>query len=197
MTAINRRLSTIKNLSGFSVVSTSYESIATVTVGSGGSSTITFSSIPSTYKHLQLRISSQTNRGTFGTDFGVVRFNSDSGSNYVRHFIGSDGASALVGATTSTTFATAATSGTSTGGTFGANVIDILDYADTNKYKTLKNLSGNDLNGAVGGYYGELYFLSGLWMSTSAISTITITPNSGTLFTQHSTFALYGIKGAA
>lgn len=173
-----------------------YDSIATVTVGSGGSSSVSFTSIPSTYKHLQLRISGQTNRGTFGTDFAVVRFNSDSGSNYSRHFIGSDGASALAGATTSTTFVTAATTGTSTGGTFGANVIDILDYADTNKYKTIRNLSGNDLNGAVGGYYGELYYLSGLWMSTSAITSITLTPNSGSAFTQHSIFALYGIKGA-
>lgn len=35
--------------------STDYDSIATTTVGAGGAASITFSSIPSTYQHLQIR----------------------------------------------------------------------------------------------------------------------------------------------
>jgi hypothetical protein len=73
--------------------------------------------------------------------------------------------------------------------TFTGGVIDILDYSNTNKYKTFRGLSGGDTNGA-----GNVFLRSGLWMSTSAINSIVITPNGNT-FAQHSSFALYGIKG--
>ena len=59
----------------FSLQSTnSYESIQTVTVGSGGQSTISFTSIPSTYKHLQIRMLA---RATGASTVGLIRFNSD------------------------------------------------------------------------------------------------------------------------
>ena len=77
------------------------------------------------------------------------------------------------------------------GSTFGAVVIDILDYANTNKYKTIRSLSGTDYNntsGAVG-------LFSGSWRNTNAITTIKITASSANL-AQYSQFALYGIKGA-
>ena len=176
-------------------IPTDFESIATVTVSSGGSANIEFTSIPSTYKHLQIRISAQSNRGTFGTDYNNMTVNNDTGSNYARHFIGGDGSAPLVGGSSSVNYIAAGACGTSTGSTFGASVIDILDYANTNKYKTIRTLSGNDLNGSVGGYGGEAYLLSSLWMNTNAITSIKIVPNSGTLYTQHTKFSLYGING--
>jgi hypothetical protein len=66
-----------------------------------------------------------------------------------------------------------------------------LDYANTNKYKTTRSIGGNDNNGS-----GFVSLISGLWLSTSAISNIEIIPLNGTLWTQYSHFALYGIKGA-
>jgi hypothetical protein len=175
---------------------TSFDSIATVTVGSGGSATISFTSIPSTYKHLQLRISAQTNRGTFGSDYSNITFNSDTGSNYSRHTLGSDGDTPLTGTTSNGSYVSGGATGTTTGGTFAGTIIDILDYANTNKYKSVKTLSANDFNGKISGYGGEIYLLSGMWMSTSAISSITINRNSGSLYSQNSTFALYGIASS-
>ena len=73
---------------------------------------------------------------------------------------------------------------------FGSGVIDILDYANTNKYKTVRTLSGDDKNGS-----GYVVFGSGLWQNTNAVSTITLTNHGATNFQQYSSFALYGIKG--
>jgi hypothetical protein len=77
------------------------------------------------------------------------------------------------------------------GSTFGAVVIDILDYANTNKYKTIRSLSGtsyNNNNGAVG-------LFSGSWRNTNAITAITLQASAANL-AQYSQFALYGIKGS-
>jgi hypothetical protein len=179
----------------------SYESIATVTVGSGGSGTITFSSIPSTFEHLQIRAIAQTNRATYNTSGASYRINSDTGSNYAYHLIQSDPASPSTavnaGASSSTNILGAISLSSSVAtNVFGAFVMDILDYKNTNKYKTVRILSGADTNGAASGFAGFMQFSSGLWQSTSAVSTLTFTPADGTQFNQYSTFALYGIKGA-
>ncbi|NCU72421.1 MAG: hypothetical protein EBY66_05360 [Candidatus Fonsibacter lacus] len=123
-----------QNYSRYSITG-SYESIATVTVGSGGSSYIEFTSIPATYSHLQIRIISAS--------------------------------------------------------VFGTTVVDILDYANTNKYKTFRSLMGIDNNGS-----GSIRLRSGLWMSTSAITAIKMTPSTSGSFQQYSSFALYGIASA-
>ena len=172
---------------------TSYESIATVTVGSGGSSSIAFSSIPSTFKHLQIRALSRTNRADTN-DFLTMRFNSDSGSNYAYHSLYGNGSSAAAndtGTSTGTPWS-AVTAGNSAGASmFGAQVWDVLDYQNTNKYKTVRALTGTDQNGTT----GRIYFISNLWQSTSAVNAITITATSGTALQEYSKFALYGIKG--
>ena len=169
-----------------------YESIATVTVGSGGSSSITFSSIPSTYTHLQVRgIGRTTNSGTTGNP--GITFNGDSNvNNYTLHILYGDGSSAAsfgggAGTGTDTSITTGSTAGANI---FGVAVIDLLDYASTNKYKTVRSLTGADLNGS-----GTMRLYSNLWMSTSAISSITLTPTASASYSQYSTFALYGIKG--
>ena len=76
------------------------------------------------------------------------------------------------------------------GGT--APIVDVLDYANTNKFKTIRNLEGFDVNGSG----GLVALTSGLYRSTSAITSIKLTPNAGN-YAQYSHFALYGIKGAA
>ena len=166
----------------------SFESVATTTVGAGGSSTVSFSSIPSTYKHLQIRGLSRATAGGIGAFF--IQFNSDTGTNYADHRIEGNGATAYTDRNTS---AIRALSGLQAGSTTGANifggsVVDVLDYQNTSKYKTIRALSGIDNNGS-----GNIAFGSGLWMSTSAVTSITLIPEN-TAFAQYSSFALYGIK---
>ena len=179
----------------------SYESIATVTVGSGGSSTITFSSIPGTYTHLQLRMFVQGTRADYGICGAKLIFNSDSGSNYVYHQLNGNGSSVESSANTSVSFirindGNFGTNQAPGGLTFGASVLDILDYTNTNKYTTTRALAGVDINGTVLSVGGRVGLFSGLWQSTSAVTSIIITPESATDFRQYSQFALYGIKGA-
>ena len=177
-------------------VTNSYESIQTYTLGSSQSS-VTFSSIPSTYKHLQLRLFL---RGDYsGSNFNdniLVRFNSDSGSNYTRHLLyvqDNSGALAYGAGGTSSAFAGAApNASTGISSTFAGGVTDILDYADTNKYKTVRTLQGYDTNG---GGKQRLSLESSAWLSTSAINSITITSDNADNWVQYSSFALYGIKG--
>ncbi len=185
---------------GAFILNPAYESIATVTLGTSAS-TISFTSIPSTYTHLQLRGSIQSNRSSYNVDNATVRFNSDSGANYSRH---------NVNASASTTTAPEAygTGGATFGGpipvvtgvatnVFNGFVLDILDYANTNKYKTMRILAGYDVNGTggTGSFGGTVGLYSGAWQNTNAVTSITFAPVDGTNFTQYSTVALYGIKG--
>jgi hypothetical protein len=169
----------------------SYESIATVTVGAGGQANATFSSIPSGFQHLQIRFLARDNRATTA-DTIALRFNSDSGSNYRIHYLLGDGSAASAGGFASTSLEVYRISGATSGSNiFGAGVIDILDYTSINKNKTVRALGGVDQNGS-----GEIVFGSGLYFATpAAITSITILPTNGTLFNQYSSFALYGIKG--
>ena len=154
------------------VTPTSFESIATAT-GTGSSGTITFSSIPSTYQHLQIRMLGKTATAAAGADALDITFNNDSNGNYVYHNITGDGASATAGASsTSTTFIRiGAGAGRATETNICAvSIIDIHDYASTTKNKTVRRFGGFDKNGSG----GSIILNSGLWMSTNAINTITI-----------------------
>jgi hypothetical protein len=162
-----------------------FESIATVTVGSGGSATISFTAIPSTYTHLQIR--GMTLSAT-AVNYVRIRFNSDTGTNYTRHLLEGTGSAASAEAATGLTFTPAGYTGASANPS--VFVTDILDYKNTNKYTTIRSLSGIDQNGS-----GFVNFGSGLWLNTAAITSIDITHNSSINFNQYSSFALYGIKG--
>ncbi len=174
----------------------SYASIATSTVGAGGSSEIEFASIPATYEHLQIRIMAKlTDTGGVG-GYPGMRFNSDaSSSNYTYHRLKGDGSSASAyGAGTGTFDWIVNERITSSHSNFdtqeqGVLIIDILDYRNTNKYTTVRNLGGYDSNGS-----GEVLLTSGLWLNTAAITNIKLLPST-TNFAQYSSFALYGIKG--
>jgi hypothetical protein len=159
-----------------------YYSIATVNVGSGGSSNISFTSIPQGYTHLQIRfMASDTNGGNWG--FCNVKFN-NLGTNYgYRHDMygtGSTAGSSKVAGAYPMVYCGPTSQ-------FGVGIIDILDYANTNKNKTVRAISGTDQNGG-----GLVAVESGSWMNTAAITQIDLFP--GTSFTQYSSFALYGVK---
>jgi hypothetical protein len=172
----------------------SYESISTVTVGSGGVSNIEFSSIPSTYKHLQIRMTAE---GAGGSGAGPVSIdvilNSDTGNNYAYHRLYGSGSGTAADNSTSraSTLGGLINYSASANSIYGGSITDILDYANTNKYKVLRSFSGYDANGD-----GYISLISGLWQSTSAISNIKIYPlDRSYTWRQYSTFALYGIKG--
>lgn len=171
---------------------TSYESIATVTVGSGGSSSISFTSIPSTFKHLQIRAMSKTNTTATSNTGWILRFNSDTGSNYAWHQIYGNGsiAAAQQSSSTDKIYISYIAANVSSNNMFGGTVLDVLDYTNTNKNKTVRALSGTDRNGS-----GFINLDSGAWFSTSAINRIDLTDWEGGNFMEYSQFALYGIKG--
>lgn len=182
-----------------SAPTTGFVSIATTTVGSGGASTITFSGIPSVYKHLQIRALS---RGTDAGNGGInvkLKMNNDSGSNYSWHLFdtyqgAANAVESIAGTTQTSIVSYVQSSAGNASNIYAGAVIDILDYQNTNKYKTTRTLFGYDINGSTSGYsYVGLY--SGLWQSTSAITQIDLTCPSAS-FAQYSSFALYGIQGA-
>ena len=164
-----------------------FESIATVTVGGGGAADVTFTSIASTFQHLQIRYVSRCAADAPGLQ---VQVNSDTGSNYAVHRLSGDGSSAAAAAQSSTTTTTIGIQAPSTASAnvFGAGVLNLLDYASASKATTLLALCGWDNNGS-----GQAHIRSGLWTSTSAVTAIKIYNDAGNL-AQHSTFALYGIK---
>ena len=184
-------------------VTGSYESIASITP-TAGTINILFSSIPSTYKHLQLRCIVRGNwSGGAGpyTSPAEITFNSDTGANYASHRLTGDGSTASASGNSSVNAITrnpiVYPYGTSINSNiFAAAIIDITDYASTTKYKTIRSFNGSEFNQASNEQ--QINLASGLWQSTSAITSINIEVNGGALagVSTGSTFALYGIKGA-
>jgi len=164
------------------LVTNSYESIATVDASS--SSSVTFSSIVGTYKHLQVRMSTLTSTGT------SIQLQSNLGLGTNSHQLLGNGTAASARNSGVGTYGIYIPSdtGIATGGSAPCvAIIDLLDYANTNKNKTVRALYGAEDNSA-----GVVMLNSGFWNSTSAITSLTFTPNSGTVTGK---FALYGIKG--
>lgn len=182
-----------------------YQAIATATVDSGGASSITFSSIPSTFKHLQIRGIHRISTASFYTGDCFMRVGNgsiDSGANYANHQLYGDGSAAAAnggGSRTSVLGYGAYNSVGSLGyaNTFATTIIDILDYQNTSKYKTMRFLSGREMNS--NNTDGRMFLESGLWMNTAAIDTISLNAldggGSASTFSQYSSFALFGIKG--
>lgn len=158
----------------------SFESIATATVGAGGTASVSFTSIPQTYKHLQIRAFLKAD----STGRGSITINN--GNFAIVHQLFSDGSGA--GSSPASTF-NWPLNFSATANIFGANIIDLLDYTSTNKTKTFKNLAGVDYNGS-----GSIFLMSSLDLSTTATNTITLTPSTGN-WSQYTHVALYGIKG--
>jgi len=168
-------------ISGHLAAPGSYYSIATQTV-SGATSSVTFSSIPSTYTHLQLRITALG--GQNGNSLSV-QFNGDTGTSYSYHYVTGNGSSVSAGGYAGGT----SLFGDAVGWRNGypaALIVDIFDYTNTNKNKTARALNGTDANGS-----GEIALNSSAWYSTSAINAIRLY-SGGTFNT--GTFALYGVN---
>lgn len=167
-----------------------YESIATATVGAGGSgSIILLDNIPQTYKHLQIRLVA---RSTFAGANDLIYFwNAPAGITSSRwHTLTGDGSTPGSGTGTAAVYAGYIPGANATANVFGTAIIDILDYSDTNKLKTWRSKIGFDNNGS-----GIVSTWSGVWIgSNSAINSIRMNCGSAG-FAQYSHAALYGIRG--
>ena len=164
-------------------IPTDFDSIATATVGSAG--VVTFSSIPSTYRHLQIRYMA----GTSSSASAYMRLNGDTGSNYAWHYF--NGPSIGAGGYTSQTSIGISPAGSGMGtAQFTVGIIDLIDYQSTAKNKTVRAYCSLNVNGTG----SDVSLQSGLWTNTSAVNSITIT-TFGVDFRSGSTFALYGIQG--
>ena len=174
------------------IVPNSYESIATVTVGAGGAANVEFTSIPSTYTHLQIRGIARGTRTEVNSGIDIT-LNSDTATNYSYHALYGNATSALAYAYANqpNMYTGGILAASSTANCFSPLIIDILDYKNTNKYKTLRILCGAEYNSST---FDEINLSSGLWRSTSAITSIKLTPTFNN-HAQYTQFALYGIKG--
>jgi hypothetical protein len=160
-----------------------YTLIASNTVGSGGVSSVTFSSIPSTYTDLLLKISTRTNRSAV-TDGLEIRLNGATTNHSGRRLTG-DGSAAA-----SSVSVYGNTDGnTATASTFGNAEVYIPNYAGSN-YKSFSMDTVSENNATANG----MTLNANLWSQTTAVSSIEILMSDGTLFNQYSTFYLYGIK---
>ena len=170
----------------FAAAGPAFESIASAT-GTGSSGTITFSSIPSTYTSLQIRYQFFT---SVAGNALRVRFNGDTGTNYARHNLYGNGTTVSAGGNATQSFLTPGSNANGPSATSPVvGIIDIHNYSSTTQYKTLRGLSGVDQNGA-----GDVNLNSGLWLSTSAITSIELYTGSSN-WTTSTVFSLYGIKG--
>lgn len=178
--------------SSFPRASTAFDSIATATLTSAASS-ISISSIPSTYQHLQLRCRVQSTANTGNIREVNLTINSDTGTNYARHSLIGDGGTAFAnsGATRANINHQWCPDQSLGSGFWGVACFDFHDYANTSKFKTVRLLAGGEQNNSA---YGRIILGSGLWQSTSAITSISLAPDSGN-FSAGTTIALYGIKG--
>lgn len=158
-----------------------YTPLATVTLGTAASS-VTFGSIPATYRDLVLVVvaanTSNSNNG--------IRFNSDSGSNYSRVWMGGNASNVIQSGSATTTSLqfdnyafTSTTLGSST------QIIQVMDYSATDKHKTALVRANQTFNGVDA--------LAGRWANTAAITSLQVITISGFNFIAGSTFSLYGV----
>ena len=160
--------------------------ISTVTVGSGGASSIDFVNIPQIYTDLVIKTSSKSNRGT--GDYIVLRFNGDSGSNYKARYIQGDGTNASSTANDPYTYIHLVTTEVATN-VFISGDVTIPNYGGSNqKSVSIDAVAENNATTA------RDFLVAGLWTGTSPINSITILPLYGTGFTQYSSATLYGIR---
>lgn len=162
--------------------------IAMANVGSAGAAYVEFTSIPNTYKHLQLRMSVKADATTNGTP--TLVYNNDTSSVYTYHHLVGNGSSLASYSPGANYGGTWFINGGQSADQYAAYVTDILDYTSNTKAKTIRTLAGFDNNGS-----GSIYLVSQAYINTSsAISSLKLTVQSGNI-SQFSQVALYGIKG--
>ncbi len=177
------------------MASNTFTLIASSTVGAGGASSIDFTSIPSTYTDLVIKVCSRTTMTSSGVrDQLAIKFNGSSSTDYSDRWLYGIPAIATSSATdTSATYSLIGyTSGnSSTANTFGSAEIYIPNYAGSNQ----KSASGDGVGESNDSSTG-LAISAILRANTAAITSISILSYNAATIMQYSTAYLYGVKNA-
>lgn len=168
-------------------MATTYELIASTTVGSGGASSITFSSISSSYTDLLIKVSARSTQANPWGSYEVQLNSTTSGTSKILYGTGSGTGSDN---NTSTVWGGYQNGANATSSVFSNGDIYIPNYNSSNK----KSISGdavteNNDTAALS------VFAAGLNDLTSAVTSITLNSPGGN-FVQYSTAYLYGIKNS-
>ena len=162
-------------------MASTYEPIASNTLASATSS-VTFSSIPSTYTDLVIVF----NGTTASNGYPSLRFNSDTGTNYSNTSLRGNGTTANSARGSSANEMDIAY-GLPLSTTQNTFIVQCMNYSNATTYKTVLARTNN--------VFRETGAAVGLWKSTSAITSVTLKTNSPN-FEVGSIFTLYGIKAA-
>jgi hypothetical protein len=173
-----------------------YESIATI--NAGGSSQVSFTSIPTTFEHLQMRcvVRSTNNMSNYNTATVVIRINGANirGAIYAFNAIGTNGSSVTAGTSTSQqeSYGIRVPTANIGANVFGVAVVDFFQYKNTNINKTWRGLSGYDDNSS--NHCANLF--ESVMIDGNAISSIYLSTDYNYAWATGTQFALYGIKKA-
>lgn len=159
--------------------------IQTITVGSGGSSSITFSNIPQTHTDLMVLVGVRID-STAGTWIDAALQFNGSGSGYSGRFMYGQGSSVGAGVEgTATYIPVRLQSNSTTANTFGNTSIYIPNYASSNpKVTSYESIVENAVT------ISMQMIQVGLWNNTAAITSLTLSTSS---FMQYSSASLYGV----
>jgi len=169
-------------------MATTYEAIATVTVGSGGAAEIEFTSIAADWTDLLVKISGRNTTTEAGINFTGIRMypNGSTTSITSRTLYGTG--SAAASDTDINATGGVVTSSNATASTFGNSEVYIPNYAGSaNKSWSTDAVSENNATAAI------QLIKANLWSNTAAITSLTFNLVTGN-FAEHSTATLYGIK---
>ena len=180
-------------IGSFAPAGGAFESIASAT-GTGSSGTITFSSIPSTYTSLQIRFVGRTTSASTSQQNLFLRFNGISSASYARHYLQGDRSAASASGSSGDTeiLAGQVINDGEAANIMSVSIIDIHNYASTTQNKTVRTFDGTEKN--ISG--GLVWLRSGLFVDTTAITSLSLITSNGNAFTTSTQVALYGIKGA-
>lgn len=156
---------------------------ATVTVGSGGTANITFTSIPATYTDLVLKVSSRSNRSDVNDAFFCYLNGNTANITAKRLYGNSSSGSSDSGSSVLND------ANTATASIFANSEIYIPDYASANR-KSFSVDTVTENNSSTNAFVS---IVGVLWANTAAVTSLTLTNETGTLFMQYSTASLYGI----
>ena len=181
-------------------MATTYNKIATVTVGSGGATYIDFNTIPQTYTDLVIKISARSNRSDYFTNFTNIRFNSSTSGYSYRNLVQQAANSPISQNSTTLTYAYLGyTNQTNNNSNVFSNLeVYIPNYAGSNN----KSFSSDSVMEANDTTNNNMGFFASLWANSSAITDIRIAAGEGGTafsnydFLQYTTATLYGIKNS-
>jgi hypothetical protein len=165
--------------------------IAETVLGASATS-VTFSSIPAGFRHLELIWQVRTDVAAVG-DFMVMQFNGDTAANYNWHQLIGNNNTAGDNTTPAATElrASQAVGGNGAPGQAGIGRLTIPNYAGTTFYKSFVSVNQAINTGGAANFWIVTH--AGTWSSAAALNAILLKPATGPNFVAGSVFSLYGL----